>query len=164
MVMASPGVIMPTIRSPGTAPPFGANRTGRSLLIPRMGIGPSVSTFGIVAAVLGHTEHDALVLRMPNHPLSCFWRRCSNSAVFLCSPGTSHARRPRLSSPDALLPKIRRQATSGRDAATRRSDVHHEYCARRAGIAARPIDGQDLEYCVRTATRVARRMLREPCR
>jgi hypothetical protein len=39
MVMPSPGVRMPTMRSPGTAPPFGANRTGRSELMPRIGIG-----------------------------------------------------------------------------------------------------------------------------
>src|SRR3979409_1279883 len=38
MVMPSPGVTMPTMRSPGTAPPFGANLTGKSELMPRTGI------------------------------------------------------------------------------------------------------------------------------
>src|ERR1700686_4162917 len=36
--MPSPGETIPTIRSPGTAPPFGANLTGRSELMPRTGI------------------------------------------------------------------------------------------------------------------------------
>ena len=36
--MPSPGVTMPTMRSPGTAPPFGAKFTGRSELMPRIGI------------------------------------------------------------------------------------------------------------------------------
>src|SRR5438874_846417 len=40
MVMASPGVKMPTMRSPGTAPPSDAKRTGRSLLMPRIGMAP----------------------------------------------------------------------------------------------------------------------------
>src|SRR3982074_3362378 len=40
MVMASPGVKMPTMRSPGTAPPSDAKRTGRSLLMPRIGMTP----------------------------------------------------------------------------------------------------------------------------
>ena len=38
MVMPSPAVTIPTIRSPGTAPPFGANLTGKSELMPRIGI------------------------------------------------------------------------------------------------------------------------------
>ena len=37
-MIPSPGVKIPTMRSPGTAPPSGANRTGNSLLIPRMGM------------------------------------------------------------------------------------------------------------------------------
>ena len=41
MVMPSPGVRMPTMRSPGTAPPSGAKRTGRSELMPRIGIASS---------------------------------------------------------------------------------------------------------------------------
>ena len=36
--LSVPGVTMPMIRSPGTAPPFGANLTGRSELIPRTGL------------------------------------------------------------------------------------------------------------------------------
>src|SRR3982074_3371048 len=36
--MPSPGVRIPTMRSPGTAPPLGANRTGKSVLMPRIGI------------------------------------------------------------------------------------------------------------------------------
>ena len=37
MVIPSPGVMMPTMRSPGTAPPS-AKRTGRSPLMPRIGM------------------------------------------------------------------------------------------------------------------------------
>ncbi len=45
-----PGSRMPTIRSPGTAPPFGAKRTGSSPLMPLIGI-----DFG-VGLVLGRSE------------------------------------------------------------------------------------------------------------
>src|SRR2546427_587361 len=38
MVTPSPGVRMPTMRSPGTAPPLGAKRTGKSVLMPRIGM------------------------------------------------------------------------------------------------------------------------------
>src|SRR6478609_3986521 len=64
MVMPSPGVRMPTMRSPGTAPPLGAKRTGKSELIPRMGMAApgSPGTF---------TLTDLARLR-PNQPLSGF--------------------------------------------------------------------------------------------
>ena len=66
MVMPSPGVMMPTIRSPGTAPPFGAKRTGRSELMPRIGIAPSFSwTFGTLNFI-------ALPIFRPNQPPSDF--------------------------------------------------------------------------------------------
>ena len=40
MVTPSPGVMMPTMRSPGTAPPSGENRTGRrSVSMPLIGDG-----------------------------------------------------------------------------------------------------------------------------
>ena len=41
--MPSPGVRMPTMRSPGTAPPSGAKRTGASPRRPRMGMAPAPS-------------------------------------------------------------------------------------------------------------------------
>ena len=40
MVMPSPGPRMPTMRSPGTAPPLGAKRTGVSESMPRSGSAP----------------------------------------------------------------------------------------------------------------------------
>ena len=52
------------MRSPGTAPPLGANRTGKSVLMPRIGIAApgSPGTF---------TLTDFAFLS-PNQPLSCF--------------------------------------------------------------------------------------------
>ena len=66
MVMPSPGVMMPTMRSPGTAPPSGAKRIGRSPSMPRIGIaGPCASG----------TRNLTEVSRLrPNQPLSDFGR------------------------------------------------------------------------------------------
>ena len=54
------------MRSPGTAPPLAAKRTGRSLLIPRMGSG--VPSFG----TLNFSDFARL---SPNQPLSDFFGR-----------------------------------------------------------------------------------------
>ena len=58
MVIPSPGVMMPTMRSPGTAPPFGAKRTGSSLLMPRIGM--------LSGVPLGTLNLTALPRRSPN--------------------------------------------------------------------------------------------------
>ena len=64
MVMPSPGVTMPTMRSPGTAPPSGAKLTGRSLWMPRIGIaGPCAS---------GTRNFTEVSFFKPNQPLSDF--------------------------------------------------------------------------------------------
>ncbi len=67
MVIPSPGVMMPTMRSPGTAPPFGAKRTGRSVLMPRIGIAapfsPSAGTLNFTALAEFQAEPAALRLR-----------------------------------------------------------------------------------------------------
>ena len=66
MVIPSPGVRMPTMRSPGTAPPSGAKRTGRSPLMPRIGIaGPAA----LMPGTLNLTEVSFF---KPNQPLSDF--------------------------------------------------------------------------------------------
>src|SRR5207302_1492161 len=62
--MPSPGVMMPTMRSPGTAPPFGAKRTGNSPVTPRIGIAPSASLPS------GTLKISDFALRNPNQPLS----------------------------------------------------------------------------------------------
>ena len=66
MVMPSPAVMMPTMRSPGTAPPLGAKRTGRSLLMPRIGIAAPYSS------TAGTLNFKALANFRPNQPLSDF--------------------------------------------------------------------------------------------
>ena len=53
------------MRSPGTAPPFGANRTGRSELMPRIGIDEACSASGTL-------NLTALPFFSPNQPLSDF--------------------------------------------------------------------------------------------
>ena len=55
---------MPTIRSPGTAPPLGAKRTGKSELMPRMGMAAPASP-----GTLALTDFARL---RPNQPLSGF--------------------------------------------------------------------------------------------
>ena len=64
MVMPSPGVRMPTMRSPGTAPPFGAKRTGVSQSTPRSGSGSPFSPLP------GTRKTRLAALARPNQPLS----------------------------------------------------------------------------------------------
>src|SRR6266516_2616044 len=54
---------MPTIRSPGTAPPSGAKRTGSSPVMPRIGM--AVASAGPV----GTLNFTALAFLSPNQPL-----------------------------------------------------------------------------------------------
>src|SRR5665647_2578936 len=64
MVVNEPGVRMPTMRSPGTAPPSGAKLTGRSPLMPRIGIA------GPTAAMPGTLNFTEVSFFKPNQPLS----------------------------------------------------------------------------------------------
>ena len=54
------------MRSPGTAPPFGANRTGRSELMPRIGIEAALGS------AVGTLNFTALPFFSPNQPVSDF--------------------------------------------------------------------------------------------
>ena len=68
MVIPSPGVMMPTMRSPGTAPPSGAKRTGNSPFMPRIGI--AASSFGSALLPLkpGMRNFRPAARASPNQP------------------------------------------------------------------------------------------------
>ena len=67
MVIPSPGVRMPTMRSPGTAPPLGAKRTGMSQSTPRSGsaapFSPLPGTRNTRLAALARPNQPALARR-----------------------------------------------------------------------------------------------------
>ena len=140
------------MRSPGTAPPFGAKRTGRSLLMPRIGIG------GGLLAPSGTLNLSALPVFRPNQPLSDFGGGDGRRRAPPCSRDTSRGRRRTAASrrgrPRPTRRRSRRaRAAAARPAASRRNirvlaRWHSRSTMRRPSPA----------YCVRTATRVARRI------
>ena len=149
--MPSPGVRMPTIRSPGTAPPSGAKRTGRSPLRPRIGIGRSR---GLRRFRRRRETRECGICRFatrerPNQPSlrgACS-RACARPAIRDAPPSP----RRRLSSRRGRPPRTRPRPKRARGAAARlRSRSPTNGFAARAkarSIILRPRPA----YCVRTA-------------
>ena len=149
--MPSPGVRMPTMRSPGTAPPLGAKRTGRSLLMPRIGIAarslpPARLNFDALRAL--EAEPAAVRLRR------CAARRRARP----CSRDTSRARHRTAPSRRGRPPTSPRRARRARGAAARPAASRRNRRSWRAGTAARRCGGRARHIALRTATRVARRI------
>ena len=84
MVMPSPGVMMPTMRSPGTAPPLGAKRTGRSR------IDAADRDRRAVLAVSGTLNFTALARLSPNQPLSAFGAARGDALVLVVGIHGAH--------------------------------------------------------------------------
>ena len=136
--MPSPGVMMPTMRSPGTAPPLGAKRTGRSVLMPRIGIAAPLSAspgslnFTALAALqaepaalrLRRNRRDALVLVIGIHGAHDIGRPSSRRG----RPPTSRRRSRRAPAAAARLRAFRRNIRSWRAGTAARR------CAGRARI------------------------------
>ena len=144
--------MMPTMRSPGTAPPFGAKRTGSSPDTPRIGIAP------LVVLAVRHAEDQRFrpcAARTSRFPASAA-RRARRAPP--CSRDTSHARRRTRASRRARPPPSPRRpsARASRGSAPCSFSSEYSFLARwkRRSTICRPKP----TYCVRTAIRVARRI------
>src|SRR3984957_12250373 len=100
--MPSPGVMMPIIRSPGTAPPLGAKRTGRSPRAPRIGIEPSASPCP------GTFELQVPHFVKPNPAALALGRRRAGGALLLevGMNGAHHIAREHFAAPDRDEPIV----------------------------------------------------------
>ena len=150
--MPSPGVKMPTMRSPGTAPPLGAKRTGRS---PRSR--GSAMACG-VAAGARHLELHALRPSAAEPARIGAARPLRRLALFLevGIDGLDHIAGKDFAAPDRRQHVVDRRRARG--AAARLSA-----CRRRKAWPARSkarttIWRPSPAYCARTASRVARRI------
>src|SRR5229473_2339622 len=111
MVIPSPGVMMPTMRSPGTAPPLGAKRTGRSVLIPRIGMAEPLSlppgTLNFIALALARPNQPGSAFGAPAHALHDAPAELGILGTHRLTGGAAH-RGPRLAGSDKRFPGGRR--------------------------------------------------------